>query len=123
MTCNLGRSLFCHKWSWDVPVDPIGDVQRPIDTERGQVMCRNSLRLSCPLEHKQLRENSDGFEENGERPKDFCEIELVVEDEGEDGARSNEVFNAEGIDGGVIGGAGGLRREPECGTLVRDVGD
>ncbi len=70
-------------------------------------MCRNSLRLACPLEHKQLRENSDRLEENGERPKDFCEGKLIVEDEGEDNAGSDEVFNAEGIDRGVVGGARG----------------
>lgn len=49
-------------------------------------MCRDSLCLSGTLEHKKLGKDSNGFEENGERPQDFRKGELVVEYEGEDEA-------------------------------------
>lgn len=39
------------------PVDPIGNVQRPICPQRSQVMCRDSFRLARALEHEELREN------------------------------------------------------------------
>lgn len=70
-------------------------------------MRRDSLCLPCSLKHEELGEDGDGLQEDGERPENFCEGELVVEDEGKDKAGANEVFNAEGINGGVMGGTVG----------------
>lgn len=60
------------------------------------------LRLARPLQHEELRENSNRLEEDGERPQNLREAELVVEDEGEDEAGADEVFNLEGINRGVV---------------------
>ena len=65
-------------------------------------MRRDSLCFAGPLEHEQLRQYSDGFEEDGERPEDFDEGEFVVEDEGEEEGGDEEELDAEGVDGGVV---------------------
>lgn len=66
-------------------------------------MRRDRLGFARTLEHEELREDSDGFEEDGERPEDLGGGEGVVEDEGEDGGWAEEVFDAEGVDGRVVG--------------------
>lgn len=70
-------------------------------------MCRNGLRLARALEHKQLGEDSNSLQPDGERPKNFGELEAVVEDERKDDARPEEVFDAEGVNGGVVCGSAG----------------
>lgn len=65
-------------------------------------MRRNGFRLARTLEHEELRENSNRLQPDRERPKDLGDREFIVEDEGEDDARSKKVFDAEGIDRGVV---------------------
>jgi len=64
---------------------------------------RDSLRLARPLEHKQLREDGDGFKPDGEGPDEFEGGIGVVEEEGEDGHGWEKVGEAEGVEGGVLG--------------------
>jgi len=65
-------------------------------------MRRDRLRLSSPLKHEKLRENRHRFQKDRERPENLYKIELVVEEQGEDQARADEVLDAEGIDGRVM---------------------
>lgn len=65
-------------------------------------MRSDRLRLSRALQHEQLRHDSDRLQEDRERPKNFRDLEAVVEYEGEEDTGSNEVFDAEGVDGGVV---------------------
>jgi hypothetical protein len=53
-----------------------------------------------------LRKDGDGHKEDRKRPQDFVGLEIIVEDETENETRSEEVFNFECIDGGVVGGSG-----------------
>ena len=88
------------------PVDPVWNIQRPIQPQRCQVMCRDSLRFTCPLQHEELGEDSNCFKPDGKGPQDLREGELVVEDECEDDARCGKVFDFEGINRGVVGWSG-----------------
>jgi len=50
----------------EIPVYPIDDVQTPVDTESGHVMCCDSFCFACSLDHEELRKDSDRFEEDRE---------------------------------------------------------
>ena len=65
-------------------------------------MRRDRLCFSGPLKHEKLRENRHRFQKDRERPKDFYKRELVVEEQGQDQARADEVLDAEGINGRVM---------------------
>ena len=43
----------------EVAVDPVGDVQRPVRTQREQVVCRDRFRLAGSLQHEELGQNGD----------------------------------------------------------------
>jgi hypothetical protein len=60
------------------------------------------FRFTSSLEHEELGEDGDSFKPDGERPEDLRGYELVVEDEREDKAGTDEVFDFEGVDGGVM---------------------
>lgn len=87
------------------PVDPVRNVQCPIRAQRRQIVCRNGLRLACPLQQKELWQDGNSFEENRERPENLCEPEPVVEQQREQRAGSDEVLQTEGVDGRVVRGA------------------
>lgn len=65
-------------------------------------MGSDRLCLASSLEHEELRKDGNGFEEDGEGPEDFGYFEFVVEDEGEDDAWADEIFNFEGVDCRVV---------------------
>lgn len=52
----------------------------------------DSLGLACPLEHEQLRKNSDTLEPDGKGPGELKGRVGVVEDEGEEDYGGEEVF-------------------------------
>lgn len=54
-----------------VPVDPVRDVQATVEAERKEVVGRNRLGFTCPLQHEELGQDSDRLEVDGERPEDF----------------------------------------------------
>lgn len=89
----------------NAPVNPVRDVQCPIGTERGQVVGRDVLSLARTLQHEKLGEDSHSLEPDRERPQHFGQVELVVENERQDKARSEQVLDAEGVDGGVVCGS------------------
>lgn len=67
-------------------------------------MCRNRLRLARPLEHKQLRENSNRLEINGKSPHDLRQGEAVIEHEGKEDTGSEQVLDLECVNGWVVRG-------------------
>lgn len=85
-----------------VPINPIRDIKRPVRSKSRNVMCRYRLRLARALQHEQLREYSDAFEEDGECPEDLDEVEFVVEEEGEEEGWAEEELDPEGVDGRVV---------------------
>lgn len=60
------------------------------------------LGFACPLEHEELWQDRDRLEENGERPQDLGEVEVVIENEGQYDAGTQQVFNAERVNRGVV---------------------
>jgi hypothetical protein len=60
-----------------VPIDPVGDVQRPVRAQRKEVVGRDGLCLARPLQHEELREDRDGFEVDAEGPEDFNELAVA----------------------------------------------
>jgi hypothetical protein len=62
----------------------------------------DSLGFACSLEHEELGEDGYALEKDGEGPEDLSGCEGVVKDESEDEAGADEIFDAEGIDGGVV---------------------
>lgn len=53
------------------PVDPIWHVERPVGTERKEVVRRDRLCLAGPLQHEQLGQDTNRLEVDGERPKNL----------------------------------------------------
>ena len=86
----------------NAPVDPVREVKRPVGSQSCQIVGRDSLRFTCPLQHEQLRQYRHCFYENRERPEDLGEGERVVEDERQEDTWTDEVFDLEGVDGGVL---------------------
>lgn len=68
-------------------------------------MRRNSLRLARPLEHKQLRKNSNRFEIYRKGPQHLRHGKLVIENEGEDKTGCKQVLDLERVNGRVVRGA------------------
>jgi len=65
----------------DVSPDPVWDIQRPVTAQRKQVMRGDGLGFAGSLEQKELRQDGNAFEPDGERPEDFRRRIFVGEDE------------------------------------------
>lgn len=76
-------------------------------------MCGDCLGLAGTLEHKQLGENGDRLEPDGEGPGDLGEAVFVGEDDGKNSGAGEEVLDTEGIGVGVVGGLVGVRHQVE----------
>lgn len=63
----------------------------------------DSFRLACPLQHKELRQDCDRFEPDGEGPGELKGGVGVIEDEGEEDDGWDEVSEFEGVEGCVLG--------------------
>ncbi len=87
---------------YDAPVYPVRDVQSTVCAQRGEAVRRDCFCFACALEDEELREDGNGFEEDGEGPEYFCDGVRVVEDESEDKCGADEVLDTEGIDGWVV---------------------
>jgi hypothetical protein len=55
----------------EIAVNPVRNVQRAVCAEREEIMGSNGLRFARSLQHKQLRQNRDGLEPDGEGPQDL----------------------------------------------------
>lgn len=67
-------------------------------------MQRNRLCLPCPLEHKQLRENSNRLEIYGKGPQYLRHGKAIIEYEGKEETGSKQVLDLERVNGWVMGG-------------------
>ena len=85
---NTTRGRQAAHGRYDAPIDPIGDVERAVRAERGEVVRGDRLGLAGALEHEELGEDRDGLEEDRERPEDLGDREAVVEEQREDCARA-----------------------------------
>ena len=65
-------------------------------------MRRDRFCFAGALEDEELREDGDGLEEDGERPKDLYDGMGIVEDDTKEECRAEEVLDTEGVDGRVI---------------------
>ena len=70
-------------------------------------MRRDGLRLAGTLEEEQLGKDGDSLEEDGEGPQKLGDREPVVEEECEDHAGADQVFDAERVYRGVVCWPGG----------------
>ena len=67
----------------------------------------DGLRLAGTLEEEQLGKDGDSLEEDGEGPQKLGDREPVVEEECEDHAGADQVFDAERVYRGVVCWPGG----------------
>lgn len=107
----------------NISVDPVRDVQGPVETESSEIVGRDGLSLPCPLQHKELGHDSDGFQPDGEGPENLGHRVLVRQQDGQHGGASEQIFDAECIDVRVIGGLVGGRHEVKDVALRADEGD
>lgn len=86
----------------DRPVNPVGDIERTVDAQGCDIVCRDRLCFACPLEHEQLRKNGHALEPYRKRPQNFGKVEAVIEYQRQEECRPDQEFNAESIQRGVI---------------------
>ena len=75
-------NVYAHKTTRvdnDAPIYPVRDVQPTVCAQRGEVVRRDCFCFACALEDEELWEDSNGFEEDGERPGYFGDRVGVVE--------------------------------------------
>ena len=65
-------------------------------------MRRDRFCFAGALEDEELREDGDGLEEDGEGPEDLCHVAGVVEDDPEEERGTEEVLDAEGVNGRIM---------------------
>lgn len=98
-----------------LPVYPVRDVECPVDTQGSEIVGCDRLSLSRALHHEQLGEDGNGFQIYGERPHDFSEVEVVVENQSKGKTRSGEIFDLERIKGWVVSRPWGAACQPRSG--------
>lgn len=58
-----------------VAVDPVWNIERPVKSQREEVMRGDGICLAGTLQHEQLRQNRDRLEPDGKCPQNlFCFI-------------------------------------------------
>ena len=70
-SCNDCNGIVKARHIEEVAIDPIGNIQRPVCAERKEVVGRDCFRFARSLQHKQLRENGNRLQPDGECPKDL----------------------------------------------------
>lgn len=88
----------------EVSVDPVGNVQCPVDAQGKEIMRGDCLGLACSLQHEELRQNGHAFQPDRERPQDLGDGPFVGEQDGEHGGTARQVGNAEGVEVGIVRG-------------------
>lgn len=78
-----------------VSVDPVENVQSSIRSQGKQVVRCDGLSLAGFLDHKELGQNSNGFQIDGECPEDFHKAKFVVEHKSQNGGGTQEKFDPE----------------------------
>ena len=87
-----------------IAVDPVEDVEATVGAESKEIVAGDRLRLAGLADHEELGEDGDTLQVDGECPEDLHHAELVVEEDSQEGGRSQEEFHSEGVVVAVIGG-------------------
>ena len=87
------------------PVNPIWNVQSPVETQSCQIMRSDGFRLAGALKHKELRQDGDRLEPDGEGPSEFKGRIFIVEDERQQDDGWDEVCQAESVERGILCGS------------------
>ncbi len=110
------------------PGYPVREAKRAICAESNEIVRRDGFGFACPLEEDQLRENGDRLEDFGESPEELQDGVSMGAEKGPESEKdrdSNEVFNAECVDGRIICRPDCTRARgkegPECDELDGDV--
>mmetsp|Transcript_22357 Transcript_22357/g.26923 ORF Transcript_22357/g.26923 Transcript_22357/m.26923 type:complete len:245 (+) Transcript_22357:229-963(+) len=81
----------------EVSVDPVEQVQAAVCPEKEDIVSGQGVHILSPLEQDQLRENGNGFKVDGECPQHLSYGEVVVDEQGEHSARSDQENVSEGV--------------------------
>ena len=79
------------------PVHPVGNVESSVQTQRSEVVRRDRLGLARSLKHKQLRQDRDALEPDGESPSELERRVSVVEEQRQDSHGRKEIRQPESI--------------------------
>lgn len=85
-------------------VDPVENVESAVRAQHEQVVAGDGLRFAGLGHHEELGKDGSCLKVDREGPQDLGEGELVVDDEREDDAGSEEELNAEGVVVAVVRG-------------------
>lgn len=96
-----------------VPPDPVGNVQRAVDSQRCNVVHRDSVCLARALQHEQLRQDGHALKPDAEAPEDLARVVFRREEGAQDEGTEEEVLNAEGVEGGGLSGFVGRHHQVE----------
>jgi hypothetical protein len=55
----------------EIAINPVQNVERPVNAERKEIMGRYGLRFSRPLQHEQLGKDCNALQPDGEGPQDL----------------------------------------------------
>lgn len=88
----------------DLPVEPVGDVERPVRAQSEDVMRCDGLCLAGPLQHEELGQNGHRLEIDTERPHDLHKVKVIVEEQCQNETGTHEVLQPDGVDGGIVRG-------------------
>ena len=80
-----------------VSVDPVQDVEAAVGAESEEIVAGDGLSLASLADHEELGEDGDALQVDGEGPEDLHDTELVVEDQSQEDARSEEELHSEGV--------------------------
>lgn len=113
--CVLRGASWCRMFRPNIPVQPVGNVERSIRSERKDVVCGDRLCLACPLQHEELRQDGHSLEVDAERPHDLHKVEMVVEEQCQNEARAHEILQLDRVDSRIV-----RRSEPDL-HQVQDI--
>jgi len=103
--------------------DPVEQIEASVSSKSEDVMGSQDLDLASSLEEEELREDRDSLKVKRESPRDLEKHELLVEEEGEDGARGDEEDDAEGVVVLVVGVAVAVEHQVHDGVGGRQEND
>ena len=86
-----------------VSVDPVEDVEATVGAESEEIVAGDGLSLAGLADHEELGEDSDALQVDGEGPEDLHDTELVVEDQSQEDAGSEQELHSEGVVITVVG--------------------
>jgi len=86
-----------------VSVDPVDDVEGPVGAQGKQVVRGDGLCLAGLGDHEELGEDGHGLQVDGQGPQNLHHRELVVQEERQQHARTQQELDPEGVVVVIIG--------------------